>query len=236
MEHMRRHKAPTATKKTSKPPPHSGPKDATDTREILILAAMRLFAEQGFDATTTRQIVQATGLNISLISYYFGSKEGLMGACLSYVQEQIQDGASPSLSLAENPQDFAARIRAFIASFLRSHVENPFMHRVIQREYERDSAIFHEMVQTRYAQWYKKLTGFIAHAQKNSWIHEQIDPLTAAIALHGAMVQQVRLDRFRREIQGNSLQDPEHFARVVDDLARIFCEGLLAPSQLILKK
>ena len=199
----------------------------SDSREILILAAIKLFAEEGFDATTTRMIVQATGLNISLISYYFGSKEGLMGACLSYIQERIQDGASSLLSPAESPQDFVFRIKTFIASFLRSHVQNPYMHRVVQREYERDSAIFHEMVQTRYAQWYRKLTEFIAHAQKNLWIPSHLDPMTAAITLHGAMVQQVRLDRFRKKIQGLSLNDHEHFSGVVNDLCRIFCEGLL---------
>jgi TetR/AcrR family transcriptional regulator len=198
----------------------------TDSRETLLLAAIRLFAEQGFDGTTTRDIVQATGLNISLISYYFGGKEGLMGACLEYIQERIRDGASPSLTPAVSAQDYVSRIRGFVGAFLRSHVENPYMHRVVQREYERDSAVFRHMVHTRYVLWYKELTEFIAHAQKNLWIRSTIDPMTLAIGLYGAMVQQVRLDRFRGEIQGRSLKDPEHFAKVVDDLGTVFGDGL----------
>lgn len=202
----------------------------TDSRETLILAAIRLFAEQGFDGTTTRDIVQATGLNISLISYYFGGKEGLMGACLEYIQERIQDGASPSLAPAVSAQDYVSRIRGFVGAFLQSHVKNPYMHRVVQREYERDSAIFRHMVHTRYVRWYKELTEFIAHAQKNLWIRSTIDPMTIAIGLYGAMVQQVRLDRFRGEIEGCSLKDPEHFAKVVDDLGTVFGDGLATVS------
>jgi TetR/AcrR family transcriptional regulator len=201
-----------------------------DSREALILAAIRLFAERGFDGTTTRDIVQATGLNISLISYYFGGKEGLMGACLEYIQERIRDGASPSLAPAESAGDFASRIRTFIAAFLRSHIDNPYMHRVVQREYERDSAVFRHMVHTRYVQWYNELTTFIAHAQKNLWIPSTLDPMTIGIGLYGSMVQQVRLDRFRSEIAGRSLRDPEHFARVVEDLGRVFGDGLVRQS------
>jgi hypothetical protein len=50
--------------------------------------------------------------------------------------------------------------------------------------------------------------------------------MTVAMALYGAMVQQVRLDRFRGEIEGRSLKDPSHFAQVVDDLGSIFGDGL----------
>ena len=50
-----------------------------DTRERLLGSAERLFAENGFDATSTRAIVEeAGGANSAAINYYFGSKEGLL--------------------------------------------------------------------------------------------------------------------------------------------------------------
>ncbi len=39
---------------------------------------MRLFSEKGFDATTVRDIASTAKVNIALISYHFGSKEGLL--------------------------------------------------------------------------------------------------------------------------------------------------------------
>ncbi|MGZ5074991.1 MAG: CerR family C-terminal domain-containing protein [Methylobacter sp.] len=48
-----------------------------DARNRLISAALRLFADKGFEAATTREICEAAGANISAIRYYFGDKAGL---------------------------------------------------------------------------------------------------------------------------------------------------------------
>ena len=46
----------------------------------IILTAERLFANKGFDGTSVRDIADEAGVNIAMISYYFGSKEKLMEA------------------------------------------------------------------------------------------------------------------------------------------------------------
>ncbi len=54
--------------------------DGEQSRERLRVAAMRLFAEQGYARTSTREIAQAAGANVAAISYYFGDKAGLYRA------------------------------------------------------------------------------------------------------------------------------------------------------------
>ncbi|QEH33572.1 HTH-type transcriptional repressor KstR2 [Aquisphaera giovannonii] len=60
----------------------------------LAKAAARLFANQGFDATSVRQIVEAAGVAKPTLYYYFGSKEGLARAIvqepLGLLVEQIR--------------------------------------------------------------------------------------------------------------------------------------------------
>lgn len=46
----------------------------------IITTAESLFASKGFDGTSVRDIAEAAGINIAMISYYFGSKEKLMEA------------------------------------------------------------------------------------------------------------------------------------------------------------
>ncbi|MBL7490751.1 TetR family transcriptional regulator [Frankia sp. AgB1.9] len=51
-------------------------------------AALRLFAEQGFEATTVRGIATAAGVSSGLVRHHFGSKEALRAACDSYALER----------------------------------------------------------------------------------------------------------------------------------------------------
>ncbi len=51
--------------------------DSTDARSKLVLAALHVFAEKGFEGATTREICEQAGVNISAIRYYFGDKAGL---------------------------------------------------------------------------------------------------------------------------------------------------------------
>ena len=46
----------------------------------IISIAEELFASRGFEGTSVRDIAEAAGINIAMISYYFGSKEKLMEA------------------------------------------------------------------------------------------------------------------------------------------------------------
>lgn len=56
-------------------PPHDTPAGPS-ARSRLVQAALRLFAEKGYEAAGTREIAEAAGANISAIRYYFGDKAG----------------------------------------------------------------------------------------------------------------------------------------------------------------
>lgn len=63
-------------------------------REALLHAAGQLFAERGFDRTTTREIAEVAGVDAALIARYFGSKTGLYLAAL---RAELGDGPPPDL-------------------------------------------------------------------------------------------------------------------------------------------
>ena len=54
--------------------------DGEQARTRLLQAALRLFAQQGFAKTSTREIAEAASANVAAISYYFGDKAGLYRA------------------------------------------------------------------------------------------------------------------------------------------------------------
>lgn len=56
----------------------------------IIDTAERLFAKKGFDGTSVRDISEAAGINVAMISYYFGSKEKLMEAIFEVKIGRVQ--------------------------------------------------------------------------------------------------------------------------------------------------
>ncbi|MGV1011645.1 MAG: TetR/AcrR family transcriptional regulator [Flavobacterium sp.] len=50
----------------------------------ILLVAEQLFAEEGFDGTSVREIAKIANINVAMISYYFGSKEKLLEALVLY--------------------------------------------------------------------------------------------------------------------------------------------------------
>ena len=54
----------------------------SDKREHILTVAEELFGEHGFDGTSVRDIAQKAGVNLAMISYYFGSKEKLLEALI----------------------------------------------------------------------------------------------------------------------------------------------------------
>ncbi len=55
-----------------------------DKREHILVVAEELFGEKGFDGTSVRDIAQSAGVNLAMISYYFGSKEKLLESLVEW--------------------------------------------------------------------------------------------------------------------------------------------------------
>lgn len=63
-----------------RPPGRSG---AAGTSAAILAAARSRFLSQGYRGTTLRAVAADACVDSALISYYFGSKQGLFGACMS---------------------------------------------------------------------------------------------------------------------------------------------------------
>jgi AcrR family transcriptional regulator len=53
-------------------------KEKTDKKDHILDVAERVFAEHGYDGASTRLISSEAGVNMAMLNYYFGSKEGLL--------------------------------------------------------------------------------------------------------------------------------------------------------------
>lgn len=113
--------------------PRSDLSKARDTSEALILSAMHLFAEGGYDGTSTRAIAARAGANVAAISYHFGGKEGLRDACGQYVADRIHEVGGAALAL-QPPADPDAAIKAIeriLETLLQAMLTQPQIQHIV---------------------------------------------------------------------------------------------------------
>ncbi len=89
-----------------------------DTRETILDAAERLFAEQGYAATSLRQLTTLAEVNLAAVNYHFGGKEELTKAVLARRIEPINRERLRQL-------DAACEAGPRVETVLRAFVEPP---------------------------------------------------------------------------------------------------------------
>jgi AcrR family transcriptional regulator len=92
------------------------------SKQRLILAALKLFAEQGIDAVSLRMINREAGAkNNSALHYHFGSKIGLVEAVIAFFQDWFEEAREASFELVESQKKPKVRdiVNAFLAPYLK---------------------------------------------------------------------------------------------------------------------
>ena len=78
-----------------------------EKRKKIREAAARLFAEKGFENTTTRDIAEAAGINNASLYYYFDSKEQLLYQIL---EEVIRTGLERMTEIEQSPRPLKEKL------------------------------------------------------------------------------------------------------------------------------
>ena len=73
----------------------------SETREKILDTAERLIGEQGYAATSLRQIITEAGVNLAAVHYHFGSKEELLDAVVMRKAGPVNEARLAALDLVE---------------------------------------------------------------------------------------------------------------------------------------
>lgn len=150
------------------------------SRDQILDAAERLFAQQGFSRTTVKQIGQAAGVNSALLYYYFGDKERLYRAVF---ERLVRSLVTRTMSRLEADAPPPAKLRGFIEAQVETVLVNPHFPKLFVREmvdYEAEHAI--EQIQHVAATSFKRLCDLIQDGQARGLFRLDIDPRFAAIS------------------------------------------------------
>ena len=73
------------------PPARAARMPRAQREEQILTIAEAVFAERGYQATTMEEVAERVGVTKPLIYGYFGSKEGLLSACIDRARAQLRE-------------------------------------------------------------------------------------------------------------------------------------------------
>ena len=101
------------------------------TKDRLLQAATRLFAQNGFHGTSVEMLVKAARANQRMIYHYFGSKKELHDAVLAHAYGELARLPAPAFDASATPE---SRLRDYLAAYFRFVQAHPEYVRLFIRE------------------------------------------------------------------------------------------------------
>lgn len=177
---------------------------AYNEKQVQIMeAAEKLFADKGFEGTSVRDIAEHAGVNLAMISYYFGSKEKLMEAMFNH------RAASSILQLQEMVEDKILtplqKVEKLIDRYIDKLLSQQCFHRIMVREQMvNNNGFIAEQIQNIKRRNQALIKELIAQGQRNGDFKRNVDVALLMITLVGTISQMVTTQHIYREL--NNLQ------------------------------
>jgi AcrR family transcriptional regulator len=122
---------PKANQRKQKPRRKRVVRDAQATRENILTAAFKVFADSGFEGGRINSISRAARSNDRMIYYYFGSKERLYIEVLEKVYRDMWDAERYLALDVLEPEDALTRLIHFTSEY---YLSNPDMIAILNTE------------------------------------------------------------------------------------------------------
>ncbi|MEM7341353.1 MAG: TetR/AcrR family transcriptional regulator [Actinomycetota bacterium] len=144
---------------------------AADTQARLIASGIELFSIRGFDATSTRQIEAAAGVQRNLINYHFGSKDEFWKRCVSVLFARTEAAVDIAIGHARDIEP-AERIRFLIRQYLRASAANPEIMRIMFDEGRCDDWRLAWLVENHVRGFYDAVRQIFEHGREHGVVPE----------------------------------------------------------------
>ncbi len=159
---------------------------AVDKRRLILDAAVRVFARQGFHTCRVSDIADEAGVAYGLVYHYFSSKEEILDT-LFLDRWDVMLAAIAEADAAElSPRDKLYAIASFI---IDSYRRDPELMKVIIVEVTRAANTFGRTHLEKIRDAYAQIAAIVATAQQDGVFRSEITPEFAALAFYGAVEQ-----------------------------------------------
>jgi AcrR family transcriptional regulator len=190
-------------------------------RQHLITTALELFASQGYEGTTTREIAERCGVTEAIIFRHFPTKESLYWAV---IEEQCNiRGSGPRLRrMLAADVDELTRFTRIAEDILRRNSEDSKFFRLLLFSALENHELSDHFFQTRVSERFATLADYIRNGIRKG-IFRDVDPLLAARGFFGMVVYHFLI----QDIFGGKKAHNFDVEEVSRSLAEIWLAGML---------
>jgi TetR/AcrR family transcriptional regulator, fatty acid metabolism regulator protein len=195
-----------------------GAKAAPDKRRLILDAAVRVFARQGFHACRVADIADEAGVAYGLVYHYFGSKDEVLDTLFlerwQVMLELIREVDAEPLPVRE-------KLRAIASFIIDSYSHDPDLMKVIIVEVTRAANSFGDTHIGTIRDAYELIGKIVQQAQDEGVFKPEIEARFAAMAFYGVIEQLLTGWIFDLLPQGE-----EEFERAKSVVVETVCGGL----------
>src|SRR5947209_4822451 len=191
---------------------------AADKRRVILEAAVRVFARQGFHPCRVADIADEARVAYGLVYHYFSSKEEILdtlfvdrwGLMLEAIAEADREHSAPR-----------AKLSAIAEFIVDSYRYDPELMKVIIVEVTRAANTFGRTHLADIREAYEQIAEIVARAQDAGVFRGEIDAGFAALAFYG-LIEQV----LTRWIFAEEPVSDDQFERATTMIVETMCHGL----------
>lgn len=204
------------------------PSHSHDIKQKLIEIAKILFAEKGFEGASVREIASRAQVNLAMVSYYFGNKEGLYLACIANFAQAKTEVLRQMLGTPQNVEEFKIRFRLFIENKMKSYQDDIHAHKIITREMQtqRDPE-FHAKVMDQLMPVFRALQGFFQGSIENGILRKELNSEHLTIIMMGIMSHPCTSEKAMQSRLGYTFAEEKSRDLYIEQVCSLFFSGVL---------
>ncbi len=175
----------------------------------IIDTAEKLFSIKGFDGTSVRDIANEAGINVAMISYYFGSKEKLMEAVFEEKTKKMR--LKVESMLQDTTMTTRQKVNILIDDYVDKFMLQPEFHKIMLIEQITDKpGGVSDLILTLKKRNLTSVRKLILEGQKRGEFRKNIDPVLMMATMVGIVSQMIIGRRFYKEVNNlEHLSDTE---------------------------
>lgn len=181
------------------------------TRDKILRVALDVFAEYGYDGTSTREICKRAGVNGAALNYHWGSKEQLWQAVANECAQMLMRVVEERVDLSQPAEDVFFQ---FLDVIFDELLTNPAPARIpLWAALQAESLDFGATASTIEPAT-QLATGFFRQLQQDGKIGDDVDVELAMPQIYGQLLYLFADQAGHRNLFNTDMSNPEFAARV----------------------